>query len=46
VFPGLWLDSDALIRLDSRRSREVVGLGLTSRAHAVFVGRLEKARRR
>jgi Uma2 family endonuclease len=46
VFPGLWLDSAALLRLDSRRLREVVEQGLASRPHAAFVRRLEAARKR
>jgi Uma2 family endonuclease len=46
IFPGLWLDTAALLRLDSHRLRGVVALGLASRAHAAFVRRLERQRRR
>jgi Uma2 family endonuclease len=40
VFPGLWLDPDALLRLDKDRIREVLQQGLASPKHAAFVGRL------
>jgi Uma2 family endonuclease len=40
VFPGLWLDPDALLRLDGSRLREVLQQGLTSPEHAAFVARL------
>lgn len=46
VFPGLWLDVAALLRLDSARLMEVLQQGLASRAHAAFVKRLQAARRR
>lgn len=46
VFPGLWIDVAALLRLDSPRLMEVLQQGLASRAHAAFVKRLQAAQRR
>jgi Uma2 family endonuclease len=46
VFPGLWLDTAALLRLDSKHLREVLEQGLTSRAHAAFVRRLQRQHQR
>lgn len=46
VFPGFWIDIEALLRRDSRRLLEVLDQGLASRPHASFVNRLEAARRR
>lgn len=46
VFPGLWLDAVALLRLDSARLMEVLQQGLASRAHTAFVKRLQTACRR
>jgi Uma2 family endonuclease len=46
VFPGLWLDASALLRLDSARLLEVLQQGLASREHAAFVKRLQAARRK
>ncbi len=46
VFPGLWLDGAALLRLDSPRLMEVLQQGLASRAHAAFVKRLQAAHRK
>ena len=46
VFPGLWLDVAALLRLDSARLIEVLQQGLASRAHAAFVKRLQAAQRK
>jgi Uma2 family endonuclease len=46
VFPGLWIDGPALLRLDSTRVEEVVRQGLASSAHAAFVRRLERSRRK
>jgi len=46
VFPGLWIDGQALLNLDSARVTEVVRQGIASPAHATFVRRLERARRR
>jgi Uma2 family endonuclease len=40
VFPGLWLDPAALLRLDGPRLREVLQQGLASPEHAAFVARL------
>ncbi len=40
VFPGLWLDSNALVREDGRRLLAVLREGLATPDHAVFVGRL------
>jgi len=44
VFPGLWVHAAALLERDGPRLVEVVQQGLSSRAHAAFVKRLEKAR--
>jgi Uma2 family endonuclease len=46
VFPGLWLDTAALLRLDSARLTEVLQQGLASREHAAFVKRLQAAHRK
>lgn len=46
VFPGLWLDIAALLRLNSARLTEVLQQGLTSRAHTAFVKRLQAAHRK
>jgi Uma2 family endonuclease len=46
VFPGLWIDNQALLDRNSARITEVVQQGLASREHAAFVKRLEAARRR
>lgn len=46
VFPGLWIDIEALLRRDSRRLMEVLQQGLASRPHASFIKRLEAAHRR
>ncbi len=43
VFPGLWLDPQALIRGDPRRLRDVVDLGCATPEHAAFVARLAAA---
>jgi Uma2 family endonuclease len=43
VFPGLWLDAQALFREDRVRVREVAAEGLRSQAHADFVALLAKA---
>src|SRR5262249_29531892 len=40
VFPGLWLDPAALLRLDSARVTEVLRQGLATPEHAAFVARL------
>jgi len=44
VFPGLWLDPDALLAGDILRLQAVVALGCTSPEHAAFVARLAAAR--
>jgi Uma2 family endonuclease len=44
VFPGLWLDPQALIRGDRRRLREVVALGCATPEHAEFVAKLAAIR--
>ena len=40
VFPGLWLDSDALLRRDGKRLLAVLRNGLASPEHAAFVAKL------
>jgi Uma2 family endonuclease len=40
IFPGLWLDADALLERDMKRVLAVVRLGLASPEHAAFVARL------
>jgi Uma2 family endonuclease len=44
VFPGLWLDSAALLQLDRPRLHQVLQQGLASPEHAAFVARLQQAR--
>ena len=44
VFPGLWLDPQALMNGDLRRVFAVVQLGLQTAEHAAFVERLAKSR--
>lgn len=46
VFPGFWIDIEALLQRDSRRLLEVLEQGLASRPHASFIKRLEAAHRR
>jgi Uma2 family endonuclease len=46
VFPGLWIDVQALLQQNKARLREAVQQGMARRAHAAFVRRLEAARRR
>jgi Uma2 family endonuclease len=43
VFPGLWLDSAAMIRGDLARVLQVLDDGLKSPSHAAFVQRLKLA---
>ncbi len=45
VFPGLWLDPEALIRGDLAAVNRAVQLGLASPEHAAFVDRLRRAAR-
>jgi Uma2 family endonuclease len=42
VFPGLWLDAEAMLRTDRRRVLAALRQGLASPEHAAFVARLEK----
>ncbi|MGG6237438.1 Uma2 family endonuclease [Nodosilinea sp. AN01ver1] len=42
VFPGLWLDVDALLSNRMARVLEVLQLGLASPEHAAFIERLKK----
>jgi len=44
VFPGLWLDPAALLRLDSKALRATLELGLATPEHQEFVERLAAAR--
>jgi Uma2 family endonuclease len=44
VFPGLWLDPNALVRGDKAMVKQVLQQGLDSAEHADFVARLERAR--
>jgi Uma2 family endonuclease len=46
IFPGLWLNGPALLQLDSGVVTATIQQGLASPAHATFVRRLERARRR
>jgi Uma2 family endonuclease len=46
VFPGLWIHVPALLERDSRRPIATVQQGLSTAAHAAFVKRLDKARKR
>ncbi len=45
VFPGLWLDPQALVKGDRRRLRAVLDLGCATPEHAAFVDRLTKAQK-
>lgn len=45
VFPGLWIDSAALVACDSARLTAVVLQGLASRAHQAFVKKLAARRK-
>jgi Uma2 family endonuclease len=46
IFPGLWVDAQALFKGDKGRLVEVARQGLAHREHAAFVRKLEAARRR
>jgi Uma2 family endonuclease len=46
VFPGLWIDGQALLDLNSERVIEVLQQGLASREHPAFVKRLQAAYRK
>jgi Uma2 family endonuclease len=41
VFPGLWLDVEALLRWDMAQVLRVLGQGLASAEHAAFVAELQ-----
>lgn len=41
VFPGLWLDSEALLKMNRYRLLRALRQGLASAEHAAFVLRLE-----
>lgn len=43
VFPGLWLDSAALVGSDLARVLQILQQGLASPEHAAFVARLQQA---
>jgi hypothetical protein len=43
TFPGLWLDAQALIKLDLLRALEVLQRGIASPEHEGFVRRLAQA---
>jgi Uma2 family endonuclease len=43
VFPGLWLDSPGLLRIDPAAVLQVLQQGLASPEHAAFVARLQQA---
>jgi hypothetical protein len=42
ALPGLWLDSEALIREDHKRLVEVAQQGIASTEHTKFVAQLKK----
>jgi Uma2 family endonuclease len=42
VFPGLWLDAEALLRWDMAQVLRVLGQGLTSTEHGAFVAELQR----
>jgi hypothetical protein len=42
VFPGLWLDPGAMIRLDGRAMLDTLYQGLKTAEHAEFVTRLNR----
>ncbi len=44
VFPGFWLDADALFARDRRRLLAVLEQGLASPEHAAFAAALASAR--
>jgi hypothetical protein len=45
VFPGLWLDPQALLAGDTRRLRAVLDLGCATPEHTAFVAQLAAARK-
>ncbi len=44
VFPGLWIDTRALLARDAARQSAVLRKGLSSPEHAAFIRRLERQR--
>lgn len=46
VFPGLWIDLQALLNRDTHRIVAVIQQGVASREHAAFVKRLQAAHRK
>jgi Uma2 family endonuclease len=46
VFPGLWIDGQAVLALNSARIIKVAEAGLASPEHAAFIKRLEAAQRK
>ena len=46
IFPGLWLDAEALFAEDRRRLIRILNRGLRSPEHAAFVAKLAEAARR
>ena len=46
VFPGLWIDRQALLNRDTLRLANVVQQGAASRSHAAFVNRLQSAKKK
>ncbi|MGL4420679.1 MAG: Uma2 family endonuclease, partial [Gemmataceae bacterium] len=46
IFPGLWLDTVALLAGDARTALGTVQAGLASPDHAKFVAKLEKRHRK
>ena len=46
IFPGLWLDADAMVRGDMRRIMAVLKKGLATKEHAAFVAKLNRQAKR
>ena len=46
VFPGLWLDVNALLRRDRKRLLSVLRKGVKSEAHAEFTTQLDRKRKK
>jgi hypothetical protein len=46
VFPGLWLDAEAIFSEDLDRLIEVLEQGLATPEHAAFTAKLAEAKRR
>jgi len=44
VFPGLWLDGEAILRDDAKKVVETLQLGLADKSHAAFVEELNSRR--